>query len=62
MLNKNRVNFCWLFNPISRPPAKPKKQEKVKELEREIDRTVYELYKLTPEEMGIVEEKSESIF
>ena len=24
------------------------------ELEREIDRTVYELYKLTPEEMGIV--------
>jgi len=31
------------------------KQAKVKELEREIDRMVYELYELTPEEIEIVE-------
>jgi uncharacterized membrane protein YukC len=33
----------------------PEKQAKVKELEREIDRIVYELYELTPEEIEIVE-------
>ena len=36
------------------------KQEKVKELERKIDRMVYKFYKLTPEEIGIVEGRSET--
>ncbi len=35
------------------------KQVKVKELEGEIDRRVYELYELTPEEIGIVEERKD---
>jgi len=33
------------------------KQAKVKELERQIDQMVYELYGLTPEEIGVVEGK-----
>ncbi|MCL4478234.1 MAG: BREX-1 system adenine-specific DNA-methyltransferase PglX [Deltaproteobacteria bacterium] len=36
----------------------PDKQTKVKELEKEIDRLVYQLYNLTPEEIEIVEGKS----
>ncbi len=35
----------------------PEKQVRVKELEKEIDSMVYELYELTPEEIGIVEGK-----
>ncbi|MFH1336595.1 MAG: restriction endonuclease subunit R, partial [Candidatus Zixiibacteriota bacterium] len=35
----------------------PAKQAKVKELERQIDRMVYELYGLTPEESAVVEGK-----
>ena len=35
--------------------ANPIKQAKVKELERQIDRMVYELYGLTPEEIAVVE-------
>ncbi len=35
----------------------PEKQAEVKELEKEIDRMVYELYELTPEEIEIVEGK-----
>ena len=34
----------------------PDKQAKVKRLEKEIDQLVYKLYKLTPEEIKIVEE------
>ena len=35
--------------------ANPAKQAKVKEYERQIDQMVYELYGLTPEEIGVVE-------
>jgi len=35
--------------------ANPTKQAKVKEYERQIDQMVYELYGLTPEEIGVVE-------
>ncbi|MBM4463495.1 MAG: hypothetical protein FJ012_09235 [Chloroflexi bacterium] len=35
--------------------SNPAKQNKVKELERQIDRMVYELYGLTPEEIAVVE-------
>jgi hypothetical protein len=35
--------------------SNPAKQAKVKELESEIDQMVYELYGLTPEEIGVVE-------
>ena len=34
----------------------PDKQAKVKKLEKEIDKLVYELYELTPEEIKIVED------
>jgi hypothetical protein len=37
----------------------PDKQAKVKKLEKEIDKLVYELYELTPEEIKIVEEFNE---
>ena len=36
-------------------PSNPTKQARVKELERQIDRMVYELYELTPEEIGVIE-------
>ena len=36
-------------------PSNLAKQAKVKELERQIDQMVYELYGLTPEEIGVVE-------
>ena len=35
--------------------SNPDKQAKVKELERQIDQMVYELYGLTPAEIGVVE-------
>ena len=35
--------------------SNPAKQDRVKELERQIDQMVYELYRLTPEEIEIVE-------
>ena len=37
----------------------PDKQAKVKRLEKEIDKLVYKLYELTPEEIEIVEEFDE---
>jgi hypothetical protein len=36
-------------------PHNPDKQAKVSDLERQIDKMVYELYELTPEEIDIVE-------
>jgi len=38
--------------------SNPVKQGKVKELERQIDQMVYELYRLTPEEIAVVEGNS----
>ena len=38
----------------------PEKQTKVKEYEKQIDQMVYKLYELTPEEIKIVENKTES--
>jgi len=35
--------------------ANPTKQAEIKEYERQIDQMVYELYGLTPEEIGVVE-------
>ena len=35
-------------------PDNPEKQARVKELEKEIDKLVYKLYDLTPEEIAIV--------
>ena len=39
--------------------SNPTKQAKVKELESQIDQMVYELYKLTPEEIAVVEKKQQ---
>jgi hypothetical protein len=38
----------------------PDKQAKVHNLKKQIDRLVYKLYDLTPEEIAIVEEKGET--
>jgi hypothetical protein len=40
--------------------SNPAKQGKVKELERQIDQMVYELYELTPDEIAVVEGRSEN--
>jgi len=60
MKNVNKTTTVNQILPLSQSEdylENPQKQAKVKEYQRQIDQLVYKLYKLTDEEIKIVEEE-----